>query len=775
MAVLKCKMCGGDLVLTANSAVAKCEYCDSVQTVPALDDERVTTMFDRANYHRSKNEFDKAAVIYDSIIQEFPEEAEAHWGTTLCRYGVEYVVDPKSGKRIPTCHRTQFKSILEDDDYLTTLKYADVTAKEVYKKEAEYIDGVQKQILSISAKEAPFDIFICYKESDENENRTVDSVIAQDIYYALTEKEYKVFFARITLEDKLGTAYEPYIFAALNSAKLMLVVGTKPEYFNAVWVKNEWSRYLSLIEQGKKVSIIPCYRDISPYDLPNEFSALQAQDMGKIGAMQDLVRGIEKILGSKKPQVQQQQVVQRVAAAGATATTESLLKRVFIFLEDRDWGSADEYAEKVLDIDPENSDAYLGKFMAVRQLSSRSMLQAQNEDLYANPLFAKAKRNASPEQAAVLEGYRNQSMYQRGCNIIAKELSKESSYNGIIASKQAYGEVKSIFESISGYKDSDKKADDFSASLKQKAIDCSFVLQQRAVQKLAENELSRAAELLRYGKEDCAEEIEGLYIEFADSIAAKAATPEECDRAVSYYKKHNSYTDTDEKIQACIDKKDSILISYGDQWFENAKNSAHYEEALNCYKAVSDQSKVASKISLAGSNRDSFKSKERLESEKADINQRIYELERSIPVSENNIKNTKRYNKAENSILCKVGLFGYLAIIACVVIMFVMTRDAGASDTVAEDSAVLGGIAGIAAVFIIICNFIRTWRGLGFFCALFGYPIALLICPFVYIKDWISTAREKKAGKIAIRHEKQQLAENKKELAELKARLKALR
>ena len=54
----------------------------------------------------------------------------------------------------------------------------------------------------------------------------------------MTAKGYKVFFSRITLEDKLGMQYEPYIFAALNSAKVMLAFGTKYEYFHAVWVKN---------------------------------------------------------------------------------------------------------------------------------------------------------------------------------------------------------------------------------------------------------------------------------------------------------------------------------------------------------------------------------------------------------------------------------------------------------------------------------------------------------------------------------------------------------
>ena len=46
--------------------------------------------------------------------------------------------------------------------------------------------------MQISGKEAPYDIFICYKETAENGDRTIDSVIAQDVYDALTEKGYKI-------------------------------------------------------------------------------------------------------------------------------------------------------------------------------------------------------------------------------------------------------------------------------------------------------------------------------------------------------------------------------------------------------------------------------------------------------------------------------------------------------------------------------------------------------------------------------------------------------
>ena len=126
--------------------------------------------------------------------------------------------------------------------------------------------------------------------------RTQDSVLANDIYHQLTNEGLKVFYAAITLEDKLGKEYEPYIFSALHTAKVMLVLGTKPEYLSAVWVRNEWSRFLKIMKKDHSRLLIPCYRDMDPYELPDEFAHLQAQDMSKIGFITDLIRGIKKVV-----------------------------------------------------------------------------------------------------------------------------------------------------------------------------------------------------------------------------------------------------------------------------------------------------------------------------------------------------------------------------------------------------------------------------------------------------------------------------------------------
>ena len=402
MAVFKCKMCGGDLNITEADKVVECEYCGTTQTVPSADNEKKMTLFNRANRLRLNNEFDKAAALYEQLIAEFPEEAEAYWGLCLCNWGIEYVDDPATGEKKPTCHRASFESLMKDENYLLAMEYADVTAQRVYRREAQEIDRLNDAILSVSRNEKPYDVFICYKETDENGMRTYDSVLAQDIYDALTANGLKVFFSRITLEDKLGRQYEPYIFAALNSAKVMLAIGTKYEYFQAVWVKNEWSRFMRLAAKDRSKVLIPCFCDMDPYDLPDEFKGLQAQDLGKLGAVQDLVRGVVKLLAKDAPKDGD---VQQAAVSNPAATTvQSLLKRAFMFLEDGEWDSANEYAEKVLDIDPEDGEAYLAKAMSdLKKRSRSSMNDASGIALNAN--IQKALRFGSGSLKNEINGY----------------------------------------------------------------------------------------------------------------------------------------------------------------------------------------------------------------------------------------------------------------------------------------------------------------------------------------------------------------------------------
>lgn len=298
--ILKCKICGGDIEAVEGAVIGTCQYCGSTMTLPRIESEKKARLFNRAHQYRLNCEFDKAYDAYRAIVDEDEQEAEAYWGMLMSEYGIEYVDDPKTGKKIPTCHRTHVQPVISASNYKLALQYAETENRFMYQDEAEIIDKIQKKIISISSKIKPYDVFICYKESEDTGERTEDSVLAQKIYDELESKGIRTFFSRISLENKLGTDYEAYIYSALNSARVMLMVTTSHEHCEAVWVKNEWSRFGGMMEESKDKVLIPVYQNMTPYELPDTFSRYQSQDMGKVGAIQDLVRGVQKILGREK-------------------------------------------------------------------------------------------------------------------------------------------------------------------------------------------------------------------------------------------------------------------------------------------------------------------------------------------------------------------------------------------------------------------------------------------------------------------------------------------
>ena len=452
MSIFNCKMCGGVIDYALGTTVCACQYCGTTQTLPRLDDDRKANLYDRANHHRRNNEYDKALSIYEQILNDDMTDAESYWSIVLCKYGIEYVEDPVTHKRVPTINRAQYTSIFSDENYKKALEYADSDQKAIYEEEAQTIDSIQKRMLEISSREAPFDVFICYKETDTNGRRTQDSVLANDLYFQLVQEGFKVFFSRITLEDKLGMEFEPYIFAALNSAKVMVVLGTKSEYFNATWVKNEWSRFLTLVKQsnGKKV-LIPAYKDMDPYDLPEEFSHLQAQDMNKLGFLQDLIRGIKKILST----TDQKTVINENIVIGENVNVSALLKRVFMFLEDGNWEDADEYCERVLDQDPENAQAYLGKLMVEQQVKQFKKLAKCSKPFDTSKNYQKIMRFGDDDTKTTLMDFVDQikkrNEYDRLMLCYNKAVLSMNSAN----TEESFRAVVELFKKLPGFKDAD--------------------------------------------------------------------------------------------------------------------------------------------------------------------------------------------------------------------------------------------------------------------------------------------------------------------------------
>ncbi len=388
---LLCKICGGSLGKIPDSSVYECEFCGTRQTLPLFRREEILARLNHGTELRRMREFDAAVLEYEAVRQSDPKEPEAYWGLILCRYGVEYVTDPGTGKRIPTLIRMQQNSVLSDPDYLEAVRLSDTVQAEVRRGDAEQIDRVQQRFAAITAQEKPYDVFICYKESDENGKRTPDSVYAQEIYTALTRQGVKVFFSRITLESVLGQDYEPYIYAALHSAKVMLVICLQKDYILSPWVRNEWSRYLYLMGKESGRYLIPVYRDFSPRDFPQEFKTLQGQDYGKIGALQDLQANIGRILNRD---LAMPAVPGRGSGKADNELRDRVADRAFIYLQDGDWDLAEVQADRVVKMDPEFAQGYLAKVLCACRIPTEKGLMWNRIPFYEDPNWQLVKKYA---------------------------------------------------------------------------------------------------------------------------------------------------------------------------------------------------------------------------------------------------------------------------------------------------------------------------------------------------------------------------------------------
>lgn len=351
-------MCGGVIPVNEGARSVQCDYCGSQQSVFFSSSSKEDNLLRRADNLRFACEFDMAIGVYLSILSDFPKCERAYWGLALSRYGVEYVEDPSSGMKKPTCHRTISTSFLVDRDYLKALEYGDVISKASYEEEGKKIDAIQKRIATLSMGEEPYDIFLCYKENDGAGGVTEDASIAYNIYKALEKEGYRVFYSRVSLDKNIGEMYEPYIYSALRTSRVMIHVTTSEEHTSSVWVKNEWSRYLEFLREEKGKTFIPCFKGVSMNELPIEIRSYQGIDFGKVGAMETLLVGLGKIFLSKKMVIEEKREKKEKEDSFRKNDYEELLRKGKKALLAYSYKEASDFFKRAIDETEYPGEAY---------------------------------------------------------------------------------------------------------------------------------------------------------------------------------------------------------------------------------------------------------------------------------------------------------------------------------------------------------------------------------------------------------------------------------
>ncbi len=294
-----CNICGANYEYR-NGRWA-CPACGAYKPEEITNEE--TTLLFSADQKLRLSEFDDAEWEFDDIVRKYPNNHAGYWGRLRARYGIKYEED-FDGRRIPTCCATSIESFLSDSDYKKAIELADRKTAEYYREQAEYIERVRREWVEKARKEKPYDVFICYKDSDlaNGVQRTRDSIAAQELYIHLQNQGYRVFYSRETLRNKVGEKYEPYIFNALSTAKVMVVYGSSAEYIQSTWVKNEWIRFSKKIAAGEKKgnSLVVAYAGFDPKFLPKPLSSMQCMDATKPSFYSDLEKHIDKIIHGER-------------------------------------------------------------------------------------------------------------------------------------------------------------------------------------------------------------------------------------------------------------------------------------------------------------------------------------------------------------------------------------------------------------------------------------------------------------------------------------------
>jgi tetratricopeptide (TPR) repeat protein len=278
---------------------------------------------------------------------------------------------------------------------------------------------------------------------------------------------------------------------------------------------------------------------MDPYEIPEELSFLQALNMDKIGFEQDLLHGIEKIFNAKKIEP----TLTTISTVGTGPSIVSLWKRGTLFLEEGDWKQADTYFNKVLDIDPEFAQAYMGKLCIEHKAKKEEDIFTNDCDyrelLHTNKNFKWARRFASGSTKDVYDGYYNK----------LKELEAEEERRA--AAKKAELEIRQREEQERQLKENKR------------------IEKERQVQLKHQQEEKRQKEIEKY--DNTYQEAIRLGLEATDAAGY--------DKAINAFNSIENYKDSTEWIKYYTYQKAARLADY-------ATTAGEYYYVVDCFDSI---------------------------------------------------------------------------------------------------------------------------------------------------------------------------------------------
>ena len=294
---LRCKTCGEPLDLSkAQGGVIKCAVCDSCFTLPKSDaSQKVLDFLSQGEHELDIGKFEDAYSAFNKAAELDKTEPEAYWGMALAEFKIQYLKDEVNNRLQPICHEVTDKDFADNVNFLKAIGYATEAQNAEYRRKADEINYIKNEFYKIAKTGVKYDCFICVKVSAEDGGRTQDYKTADDIYFELKGKGYKPFFSERELVGVTGADYEARILYALKSSECMLVVCFDEAYLRTKWVKNEYSRFLKLVndEEKESDSIALVFGDRPVEKLPGKKGKIQGIALNSLTAMERIVSFVD--------------------------------------------------------------------------------------------------------------------------------------------------------------------------------------------------------------------------------------------------------------------------------------------------------------------------------------------------------------------------------------------------------------------------------------------------------------------------------------------------
>lgn len=341
MASMKCPACGGTCNFVYGQGYV-CDHCPNVYDGVEISDSIIDKL-NSANAKRTEEyDFDGALRICYEVLEEQPDSQEANWCALLAEYQIIYLQNDE-GEYVPTFLNPDVEVPLNKCKYYSKLNIS-------YRTMADNIEKMRVLVVREAKSIPDYDVFISYRQhiGRNSKMETEESAWADEFYKLLSKQtgdnKLRVFYDKASL-DSSNAGWEPHIYAALRSAKFLVLMGSSIDNINSTWVKNEWKRFIAYRNMGREKTVAVLAKNIDPMKLPD--IALRTGQMIKAddkGWQEKLVKRANDACKENKD-------------------VPYLLNEAETFIQCRNFKKAKLTYLKVCNIEPRNSKAYWGLLM----------------------------------------------------------------------------------------------------------------------------------------------------------------------------------------------------------------------------------------------------------------------------------------------------------------------------------------------------------------------------------------------------------------------------